>query len=147
MKMHTVYFKTAPGVFILFLDNDLCYEWNGKCWIMYVLEWRTVSALTIGLLVSAETVLLECTYIISLLTRQKESINNDKTPIFAHRSRVSLTRFSLGWWRHNRLLMTSQWPDSCHANYRLWSHASVIQKEKIEICFESRVIPRHPMSP
>ena len=35
--------------------------------------------------------------------------------IFTHRPRVSLTRFSLCWWRHNRLLMTSQWPDSCDA--------------------------------
>ena len=35
--------------------------------------------------------------------------------IFTHRPRVSLTWFSLCWWRHNRLLMTSQWPDSCDA--------------------------------
>ena len=38
-----------------------------------------------------------------------------KTPIFAHRPRVSLARFSFCWWRHNRLLMTSQWPDSFDA--------------------------------
>ena len=38
-----------------------------------------------------------------------------KTIIFTHRSRVSLARFTFCWWRHNRLLMTSQWPDSCDA--------------------------------
>ena len=26
---------------------------------------------------------------------------------------VSLPRFSFCWWRHNRLLMMSQWPDNC----------------------------------
>ena len=36
-----------------------------------------------------------------------------KTTIFTHRLRVSLARFSFCWWRHNRLLMTSQWPDNC----------------------------------
>ena len=36
-----------------------------------------------------------------------------KTTIFTHRPRVSLARFSFCWWRHNRLLMTSQWPDNC----------------------------------
>ena len=30
-------------------------------------------------------------------------------------SRVALARFSFCWWRHNRLLMTSQWPDNCDA--------------------------------
>ena len=37
-----------------------------------------------------------------------------KTTIFTHRPRVSLARFSFCWWRHNQLLMTSQWPDNCH---------------------------------
>ena len=32
-----------------------------------------------------------------------------------HRRRVSPARFSFCWWRHNRLLMTSQWPDNCDA--------------------------------
>ena len=65
---------------------------------MYVLEWRTVSALTRGLFwclfpelrsnegykhqnntrVSAETVRHESTYIILFLTRHDESTNDDK---------------------------------------------------------------------
>ena len=36
-----------------------------------------------------------------------------KTTIFTHRPHVTLTRFSFCWWRLNRLLMTSQWPDNC----------------------------------
>ena len=36
-----------------------------------------------------------------------------KMTIFTHRPRVSLVRFSFCWWRHNGLLMTSQWPDNC----------------------------------
>ena len=32
-----------------------------------------------------------------------------------HCPRVSLARFSFYWWRHNWLLMTSQWPDNCDA--------------------------------
>ena len=39
-----------------------------------------------------------------------------KTTIFAQHPRVSLARFTLCWWRHNRLVMTSQWPDNCDAN-------------------------------
>ena len=39
-----------------------------------------------------------------------------KTRIFTHHPRVSLVRFTLCWWRHNRLAMTSQWPDHCDAN-------------------------------
>ena len=27
-----------------------------------------------------------------------------------------LARFTFCWWRHNRLAMTSQWPDNCDAN-------------------------------
>ena len=38
-----------------------------------------------------------------------------KRTSFTHRPRVSLARFSFCWWRHNRLLMTSQWPDNCDA--------------------------------
>ena len=38
-----------------------------------------------------------------------------KMTIFTHHPCVSLTRFSFCWWRHNRLLMTSQWPDNCDA--------------------------------
>ena len=65
--------------------------------------------------VSAETVHHSSTYIILFLTRQNESTNDDKTTIFTHRSRVSLTWFSFWWWCHNWLLMTSQWPDNCDA--------------------------------
>ena len=36
-----------------------------------------------------------------------------KTTIFTHRPRVSLYRFSFCRWRHNRLLITSQWPNNC----------------------------------
>ena len=65
--------------------------------------------------VSAETVRHECIYIILFLTRHKESMNDDKMTIFTHRPRVSLARFSFCYWRHNRLLMMSQWPDNCDA--------------------------------
>ena len=65
--------------------------------------------------VSAETVRRESTYIILFLTRHNGSINDDKTTIISHRPRVSLARFSFCWWRHNRLLMTPQWPDNCDA--------------------------------
>ena len=100
---------------------------------MYVLEWRTVSALTRVLFwclfpelrsnegnkhqnntrVSAETVHHESTYIILFLTRHNESLNDDKTTIFTHRPRVSLAQFSFCWWRHKQLLITSRWPDHC----------------------------------
>ena len=100
---------------------------------MYVHEWPTVSALTKWLFwcfpelrsnegnkhqnnnrVNVETVHHESAYIILFPTRHNESINDDKT-IFTHRTRVPLVRFSFCWWRHNRLLMTSQWPDNCDA--------------------------------
>ena len=38
-----------------------------------------------------------------------------KTTIFTHRPCVSPARFSFFWWRHTRLLMTSQRPDKCAA--------------------------------
>ena len=38
-----------------------------------------------------------------------------KTTIFTHCPRVSLTRITFCWWRHNRLLMASRWPDKCDA--------------------------------
>ena len=34
--------------------------------------------------------------------------NDTSSPCLTHRSLLS-------WWRHNRLLMTSQWPDDCDA--------------------------------
>ena len=39
-----------------------------------------------------------------------------KTRISTHHPRVLLARLRLRWWRHNRLVMTSQWPDNCDAN-------------------------------
>ena len=36
-----------------------------------------------------------------------------KTTIFTRLHRVSLAQFSLCWWRHNRLPMTSQLPSNC----------------------------------
>ena len=36
-----------------------------------------------------------------------------KTMIFTHRPRVSLSQFTFCWWRHNRLLMTSQMHYKC----------------------------------
>ena len=35
--------------------------------------------------------------------------------IFTSRSRGSLAQSTFCWWRHNRVLMTSQWPDNCDA--------------------------------
>ena len=35
--------------------------------------------------------------------------------VFTHRPCVSLARFTYCWWRHNRFLMRSQWPDNCDA--------------------------------
>ena len=102
---------------------------------MYVLEWRIVSALTRGLFwclfpelrsnegnkyqnntrMSTEMVRHESTYIILFLTRHNESINDYKKKSFTHRPHVSRAWFSFCWWRHNRLLMMSQWPDNCDA--------------------------------
>ena len=36
-----------------------------------------------------------------------------KTMIFTHRPRALLTWFTFCRWRHNRLLVTAQWPDNC----------------------------------
>ena len=92
-----------------------------------VLEWRTVSGLTRGLLwclfpglrsnegnkhhnntrVSAETVRHESTYFILFLTRHNDSINDDEMTIFTHRPPVSLVFRSTDdvaidyWWHHN----------------------------------------------
>ena len=48
-----------------------------------------------------------------------------KTMIFTHHPRVSLARFLFCWWRHNRLLMTSQWPNNCGA--MTWIVISVVR--------------------
>ena len=65
--------------------------------------------------VSIKTIRHESTYIILFLTRHTELINDDINDDLYTSSRVSLARFSFCWWRHNRLLMTSQWPDNCDA--------------------------------
>ena len=39
-----------------------------------------------------------------------------ETTRFTHRPRVSLARFCFCWWRHNRVVMASQWPNNCDAN-------------------------------
>ena len=64
--------------------------------------------------VSAEAVRHESTYIISFLAWHNQSIHDDNRRSL-HRPRVSLARFSSCWWHHNRLLMTSQWPDNYDA--------------------------------
>ena len=97
--------------------------------MMYVLEWRTVSALTRVLFwclfpsllrnlgnkhqnntrVSAETVRYEGIYIILFLTRHNDSINNDKKRRSLHIIPVSHSRIFRSadditvdcWWRHN----------------------------------------------
>ena len=51
-------------------------------------------------------------YIILFLTQHNESINDNKND---NPPRASLARFTFYWWRRNRLLMTSQWPDNCDA--------------------------------
>ena len=33
--------------------------------------------------------------------------------VFTHRPCISLAQFMFWWWRHNFLLMMSQWPDNC----------------------------------
>ena len=38
-----------------------------------------------------------------------------KPTIFTHRTHVAHVRFTFCWWRHNRTLMTSQWPNNCNA--------------------------------
>ena len=65
--------------------------------------------------VSAETVRHESTYIILFLTRHNESINDDKNDDPYTLSKCFTHSVSFCCWRHNRLLMTSQWPDNYDA--------------------------------
>ena len=51
-------------------------------------------------------------YFLQDITNLKMTI---KTKIFTHRPRGSLAQSTFWWWRHNRVLMTSQWPDNCNA--------------------------------
>ena len=59
--------------------------------------------------VSAETIRDETTYIILAFTRHNEHINDDKNDDLYTSSPCLTRRSLLCWWRHNRLLMTSQW--------------------------------------
>ena len=67
--------------------------------------------------VSAWTVRHESAYSMSYLTRHNESINDDKNDNL-HTSSPCLTRarFKFCWWRHNRLLMASQWAENSDAS-------------------------------
>ena len=108
---------------------------KSKYRIMYVLAWRTVYALTRGLFWclfpekrsnegNKHQITLEWAhkqfvtrvhtlfYFLHDITNPKMTL---KTRIFTNHPRVLLARFTLCWWRHNRLLMTSQWPDNCDA--------------------------------
>ena len=126
---------------------------------MYVLLWRTISALTRGLFcclfpdllskegnkhqtntrVSAETVRYESTYIIfNFLHDKTDPKMMIKTTIFTHHPRVSLARFSFSCWRHNRMLMRSLWPDSCDAI--TW----IMISSSLDIDFIHGDIPRRP---
>ena len=46
----------------------------------------------------------------------KESINDYKMTIFAHQPHVSVVQFTFCWWRHYKLLMTSQCEDNCDSS-------------------------------
>ena len=72
--------------------------------------------------VVAQTVRHESTYIIAFLIWHNESINDDETTIFTRRPRISVTRFTFFWWRHNRSLMMSQCSNNCDAN--MWKAIS-----------------------
>ena len=66
--------------------------------------------------VSTETVRHESTYIIIFLTRLNKSMNDDKNDdLYTSSPCLARPRFLFCWWRHNQLLMTSQWPDNCVA--------------------------------
>ena len=57
-----------------------------------------------------------------------------KTTIFTNRPHVSLARFLFCRWRHNRLLITSQWPDNCDAVRFCWvpSHCGIEGNEIVD---------------
>ena len=65
--------------------------------------------------VSAETVRHKSTYIILFLIWHNEPINDDKSEDLYTSSPCLTRRFLFCWWRHNRFLMTSQWPNNCDA--------------------------------
>ena len=66
--------------------------------------------------VSAETVCQYSTYIILFLTRHNESINDyENDELYTSSPFRTRSVFEFCWWRHTRLLMTSEWPASCDA--------------------------------
>ena len=96
---------------------------------MYVLEWRTVSALTRELfwclfpeLRSNKWVHKQCVTRVHTLFYFWHDITHPQmtieTTIFTHGPVVSLARFTFSSWRHIRLL-TSQWPDNSEATTRI----------------------------
>ena len=56
--------------------------------------------------------------LLKFLTQHPKSMNDDKTTIFTHCPRISLPwlTFCFCWWRYNRLVLTSRWPDDCDAS-------------------------------
>ena len=114
---------TAGSWCILLYASQLVDDMPVIYRIMYVLAWRTVYALTRGLFWCLNTkITLEWAhkqfvhtlfYCLHVITNPSMKL---KTRIFACHPRVSLARFTFCWWRHNRLAMTSQWPDNCDAN-------------------------------
>ena len=134
--LQTTYCLPSMKFFCSHTEDITKYKYR----ILYVLEWRTVYALTKGLYwclfpelrnnevnikqnntqMSAWTVRHESTYIIKFLTRHNESMNNDKNDVLHTLvTRVSLARFTICWWRHSRLLVTSQWPENWDAITRI----------------------------
>ena len=108
---------------ILHSVSTLEFRWDS--WIiMYVLELRTVSALTRGLFwcllnkyqkITLEWAQKQFVTKVHILFYFLHDITNPwmtiKTTVFTHHPRVLLARFSFCWWRNNRLLMTSQWQE------------------------------------
>ena len=100
----------------MYLSDELFLRSRGLFWCLFLeLRSNEGNKYQNNTRVGTETVRHESTYIILFLTRHNKSINDDITTIFSHRPRVSLALFSFCWWRHNRLLMTSEWPANCGA--------------------------------
>ena len=58
--------------------------------------------------------------------------NNSKLSTPSRNPNSCISIFCICWWRHNRLLMTSQWPDSCDAI------TSIMISNSLDIIFFSR---------
>ena len=118
------------GVDILELCRSWSWSWNSRSWSWswYSGDWPELELELKPLELELELSWYygvdpnpghKSTYITFFLTWHNESINDDKTTIFTHRPCVSHTRFSFCWWCHNRMLMTSQWPDNCDVITRI----------------------------